>query len=257
MSATMDVVRDGPVAVLEFSNPPLNLLTMRLRAALREAAETISADTSVRAVVLRSVGERSFSAGSDIREFPADAAAGARRAVQEHACYDAIAAMPQPVVAAVQGHVLGGGLELAMCCDIRVAEATARLGLPEVRLGVFPSGGGTQRLSRLVPASVAKRLMFLGEVLDADEARTLGLVDQVVPHGGAGEAALGLARRIAEQPRLAVQAVKRAVDHGTEFGSRAGQAMEVQLISELFASHDAREGVQAFLESRPADFHHL
>ena len=256
MNPTVDVVRDGPVAVLELSNPPLNLLTMRLRAALREAAEALSADTSVRAVVLRSVGERSFSAGSDIREFPADASAGARRAVQEHACYDAIAAMPQPVVAAVQGHVLGGGLELAMACDIRVAEVTTRLGLPEVRLGVFPSGGGTQRLAGLVPASVAKRLMFLGEVLDAEEARRLGLVDDVVPSGGAGEAALDLARRIAEQPRLAVQAIKRAVDHGTEFGARAGQAMEVQLIAELFTSHDAREGVRAFLESRPADFHH-
>ena len=256
MTAEVDVIREGPVAVLELSNPPLNLLTMALRASLRDAAEGISADTSIRAVVLRSVGERAFSAGSDIREFPADAAAGSRRAVQEHACYDSIAAMPQPVVAAIQGHALGGGLELAMSSDIRIAEATARLGLPEVRLGVFPSGGGTQRLARLVPASMAKRMMFLGEVLDAEEALRLGVVDEVVPAGGAGDAAMGLARRIAEQPRLAVQAIKKAVDHGLEFGTRAGQAMEVQLISELFASRDAQEGVQAFLESRPARFQH-
>lgn len=256
MAATLKVTRDGPVAVLEFSNPPLNLLTMDLRASLREAAMEIGADTSVRAVLLCSTGERAFSAGSDIREFPTDPLTGSKRAVQEHGCYDAIAAMPQPVVAALQGHVLGGGLELAMSSDIRVAEETARLALPEVRLGVFPSGGGTQRLARLLPPSKAKRMMFLAEVLDAAEAQRLGLVDEVAPTGQANSAALAFAQRVAEQPRLAIQAIKQAVNHGLDFGTRAGQAMEVQLISELFASHDAQEGVRAFLESRDPHFNH-
>lgn len=256
MTASLSVTRDGPVAVLELSNPPLNLLTMQLRADLRDAAREVGADGSVRAVVLRSTGQRSFSAGSDIREFPADPGAGAKRAVEEHACYDAVAAMPQPVVAALQGHVLGGGLELAMSADLRVAEESATLGLPEVKLGVFPSGAGTQRLARLVPPSRAKRMMFLAEVVNAAEALDLGLVDQVVPTATSHDAAMDLARRIAEQPRLAVQAVKRAVDHGLRHGVDAGQAMEVQLIAHLFTSHDAQEGVRAFLEARTPRFEH-
>lgn len=250
------VEHQGPVAVLELSNPPLNLLTMELRDGLRRAALEISATSSVRAVVLCSTGDRSFSAGSDIREFPADREQGERRALQEHACYDAVAGIAAPVIAAVQGHVLGGGLELAMSADLRVGAATATLGLPEVRLGVFPSGGGTQRLAALVGASRAKRLMLLGETVGAEEALRIGLLDEVVPQGTARQAALALAQRIAEQPRLATQAIKRAVDHGRAFGPAAGQAMEVRLISELFTSHDAREGVQAFLDSRTPHFTH-
>jgi len=254
--SSLDVTRRGPVAVVELSNPPLNLLTMSLRSALREAALDIGADSSIRAVVLRSAGERAFSAGSDIREFPPDPEAGAKRALQEHACYDAIAEMPQPVVAALQGHVLGGGLELAMACDVRIAEDTAKFGLPEVKLGIFPSGGGTQRLPRLVPPATAKRMMFLGEVVEAAQACALGLVDEVVRHGEGGAAALAMAERIAEQPRLAVQAIKKAVNHGLEFGTRAGQGMEASLVSQLFASHDTVEGVRAFLESRTPQFRH-
>lgn len=253
----VQIIRDGAVAVVEFFNPPLNLLTMQLRASLHEVASQIGADSAVRAVVLCSAGDRAFSAGSDIREFPADAAAGVRRAEQEHACYDAISAMPQPVVTAIQGTTLGGGLELAMSSDIRIAESSARLGLPEVRLGVFPSGGGTQRLARLVTPSRAKRMMFLGEIFDADQSLELGLVDEVVPPRGARDAALRLAHSIAHQPGLAVRAIKTAVDHGLSHGAEAGQAMEVLLISELFASHDAQEGVQAFLEKRPPRFQHI
>jgi enoyl-CoA hydratase len=252
----LSVRREGAVAVVEFANPPLNLLTMDLRSRIRAAAADIAADGDVRAVVLQSEGDRSFSAGSDIREFPPDQEAGAERAVLEHACYDAVAALPQPVVAAVQGHVLGGGLELAMAADLRVADESARFGLPEVKLGVFPSGAGTQRLPRLVHPSRAKRMMYLGEVIEAGEALELGLVDEVAPSGTVRDAALRLAQEIAAQPRLAVQAIKKAVDHGLAHGHHAGQAMEVQLISHLFASHDAQEGVRSFLESRVPVFQH-
>lgn len=255
-TAGLSVTREGPVAILELANPPLNLLTSRLRADLRDAARDIAADSAVRAVVLRSTGRRSFSPGSDIREFPTDPEAGVSRAAEEHGCYDAIANMAQPVVVALQGHVLGGGLELAMSGDLRVAEESATLGLPEVKLGVFPSGGGTQRLPRLIPPSRAKRMMFLGEVIGADEARDLGLVDDVVPTGQAHDAAMVLAQRIARLPRLAVQAIKRAADHGLRHGVDAGQAMEAQLIGALFTSHDAQEGVRAFLESRDPVFKH-
>lgn len=253
---TLTVTHDGPVAVVEIENPPLNLLTMAIRAGLKDACAQIAADPSVRAVVLRGAGDRAFSVGSDIKEFPTDPAAGAARAVAEHACYDAVADLPQPVVAALSGHVLGGGLELALACDLRVADTTARLGLPEVRLGVFPSGAGTQRLPRTIAPSRAKRLMFLAEVLDAAEAERIGLVDDVVPAGEAKNRALRLAHRVAEQPALAVQAIKRAVDHGLAHGRRAGQDLEVQLIAELFPTHDAQEGVRAFLERREPVFDH-
>lgn len=256
MTESVVVTRDGPVAVIELANPPLNLLTMQLRADLRRVAGEVAADPGIRAVVLKGGGERSFSAGSDIHEFPRAAEAGRARAVAEHACYDAIAGLPQPVVAGLFGHVLGGGLELALACDIRVADRDARLGLPEVKLGVFPSGAGTQRLPRVVSPSRAKLMMFLGESLDAAQALELGLVDEVTAPAGAHEAAMSLAHRIAGQPARAVQAVKRAVAHGLEFGTRAGQGMEVELIAALFTSADAKEGVQAFLDSRAPTFTH-
>lgn len=256
MVESVEVSRDGPVAVITIVNPPLNLLTMDLRASIQEITGGLRGDPAVRAVVLTSAGDRAFSAGSDMRGFPATPAAGRERAVAEHACYDAVAALPQPVVAALFGHVLGGGLELALACDLRIADQTSRLGLPEVKLGLFPSGAGTQRLPRVVPPSMAKRMMFLGEVLDAAAGQKAGLVDEVVPAGQVLPAALALAQQLAAGPALAVQAVKRAVDHGLAYGVRAGQALEAELIAALFASADGQEGIRAFLESRPAVFQH-
>jgi enoyl-CoA hydratase/carnithine racemase len=250
MTPSVDVSAHGPVAVVRVSNPPLNLLTSQLRGDLHRIADRIRDDRSVRAVVLAGAGGCAFSVGSDIREFPVDAAAGRRRA--QHA----IAGLPQPVVAALTGHVLGGGLELALACDLRVADAGARLGLPEVKLGVFPSGGGTSRLPRLIPPSQAKLLMFLGETVDAERAAALGLVDEVAPAGTAEDVALQLAGRIAELPAMAVQAIKRAVDHGLAYGARAGQELEAELIAGLFGTADAQEGVRAFLHSRPPRFAH-
>lgn len=256
MPEPVEVLSDGPVAVIQIANPPLNLLTMEIRGELERVAAQIRGDSSVRAVVLQGAGDRSFSAGSDIREFPDTPETGRNRAVREHACYDAIASLPQPVVAGLFGHVLGAGLELALACDLRVADQTSRLGLPEVKLGVFPSGAGTQRLPRVVGSSRAKRMMFLAELLEARQALEIGLVDEVVPAGDAPAAALRMAHQIAQMPRLGVQAIKKAVDHGLDFGSRAGQAVEVELIGQLFTSHDAQEGVRAFLESRPPRFVH-
>jgi enoyl-CoA hydratase/carnithine racemase len=256
MGRPIHVATDGPVAIIEIDNPPLNLLTMEVRASLTAAAEAIGADPSVRAVVLRGAGDRAFSAGSDIREFPRTVGDGRARAVLEHACYDAIAGLPQPVVAALNGHVLGGGLELALACDLRVADEQTRLGLPEITLGLFPSGGGTQRLPRTIAPARAKRMMWLAEVVDAAEAVEIGLVDEVTGVGCSAAAALRLAHRIAQQPACAVRAIKQAVEGGLELGRRAGQALEVELVGELFASHDAQEGVRAFLGSRPPSFIH-
>ena len=250
------VEHDGAVAVVTLDNGPLNLLTMADRAELVAVAGRLRDDRGTRAIVLTGAGPKAFCAGSDVNEFPAGPEAGRERARREHACYAAVAALPQPVVAALHGHVLGGGVELALACDIRVADATARLGLPEVTLGLFPSGGGTQRLPRLIGASRAKELMFLGGTVGADEAARLGVVDHVVDAGRAIEHARGLAAQIAARPALAVRAIKAAVDVGLDDGMVVGTALEERLIGELFASHDAREGVSALLARRPPHFEH-
>jgi enoyl-CoA hydratase len=249
MDSILNMHRDGAVAILEIQHPPLNLLTMQLRSLLHAAALDIAASPDIHAVVIRSADKRVFSAGSDVREFPVEASDGAIRSAQEHACFNAIARMPQPILAQLSGHVLGGGLELALACDIRIADDTVRMALPEAGLGVFPTGGGTQRLPRLVGPSTAKLMMFLGETMDAADALRIGLVDKVVPAGEAGDVTISLARRIASRSKGAVQAIKTAINHGLDFGFSAGESKEEELAI-LFASPDAKEGVQVFLESR-------
>ena len=254
--AGIELSGDGPVALVTLDNPPLNLLTAAMRRRLAQIATDLARRPDVRAVVLAGAGDRAFSAGSDVREFPRDPAAGMRRARAEHDAYRRLGHLPQPVVAALWGHVLGGGLELALACDLRVADESALLGLPEVRIGVFPAGGGTQRLPRLIGSARAKELMMLGHTIDADEALRLGLVNRVVAAGTALDAALELARSIAERPGLAIRAIKRAVDGGLEEGPERGEELERELIAPLFGSYDAREGVTAFRERRPPRFEH-
>jgi enoyl-CoA hydratase len=253
---TVRVELDGPLAILTLDNPPLNLLTMQMRAELETAARVLGVDDDVRAVLVTATGDRSFSSGSDIREFPADALAGRRRADLEHACYDALEAMRQPTVAALRGHVLGGGLELAMACDLRVVAEDSRLGLPEGRLGVFPSGGGTQRLPRLIGPGRATEMILLGDTISATEALGLGLVNRVVPAAEVVAVARELAERLAATPRLAVQAGKRAIAAGLRHGPDAGREAEATEIAALFETHDAQEGLAAFFEKREPRFQH-
>jgi enoyl-CoA hydratase/carnithine racemase len=254
--AGVHVAGDGPVAVVTIDNPPLNLLTTALRQRLAHVATDLGRRSDVRAVVLTGAGDRAFSAGSDIGEFPRDPAAGMRRVRANHDVYHRLQRIPQPVVAALCGHVLGGGLELALTCDLRVADETATFGMPEIGVGVFPAAGGTQRLPRVVGAARAKEMMMVGEPIDAEEALRVGLVNRVVPAGQALDAALALARTIAERPGLAVRAIKRAVDGGLEEGPERGEELERELIATLFGSFDVREGLAAFRERRRPRFEH-
>jgi enoyl-CoA hydratase len=239
-------VRDG-VAVLTVDNPPLNLLTMAVREQLARHADQLRDDPDCRAVVILGAGERAFSAGSDVGEFPVDVAAGEARARAEHGWFAALESLPQPTVAALTGHVLGGGLELALCTDLRVAEATARLGAPEVTLGLLPCGGATQRLPRLVGPSRAMRMLLLGDPVSAEHAHRIGLVDEVVGVGQAETAALAVAARLAAASPGAVQAIKRAVNRGLTDGIDAGMKLEEELVGPLFASAEARAAVAALL----------
>jgi enoyl-CoA hydratase len=240
---------DG-IAVLTVDNPPLNLLTMAVREQLARHADQLRENPDCRAVVIVGSGERAFSAGSDVREFPTDAAAGTARARAEHDWFAALESLPQPTVAALEGHVLGGGLELALCTDLRVAGRTARLGTPEVTLGLLPCGGATQRLPRLVGRSRAKQLLLLGERIGAEQALRIGLVDEVVDEGQAKRVALSMAGRLAAASPGAVQAIKRAVDLGLDEGVDSGMRLEEELVGPLFASDDARAAVAALIHRR-------
>jgi enoyl-CoA hydratase/carnithine racemase len=244
--------RDRHVVVLTIDNPPVNALHPDVARALEARFEEI--DTDVRAVVLTGAG-RHFMGGGDIAYFRTLTAASAEPYVLGiQRMQDAIGLLPQPVIAAVNGAALGGGCELAMACDIRVADEQAVFAQPEVRLGIIPGAGGTQRLPRLVGAGRAKRLLFTGERLTAALALEWGLVDEVVPAGTSVEQARALGAAIAANAPLAVAAAKRAVNLGLQLGLREAHLLEASLFAPLVETADFREGVDAFFEKRSPRF---
>jgi enoyl-CoA hydratase len=247
----------GRVAHLELVNPPLNLVTRELLEELDAALAKLEAAQAgdVRAVVV-SGGDRSFCAGSHVAEFEAQrGAAGRARHELEERVARRLADLPMPTIAAIEGNALGGGLELALCCDLRVASAKAKLGLPEVRLAVTPGSGGTQRLPRVVGPARAKELILTGRVLDADEAERIGLVTEVVPAGEARRRADEIAAEIAARGPLAVREAKRLVDAAWEVDLETGLGAELDASDRIFASEDMLEGAAAFFAKRDPDYH--
>lgn len=247
-------VADGVATVL-VDHPPVNAMGRDVLGGLEQAAALLRDADDARAVVLTAGGTKAFFAGADISEFQALQAqdgAMARHSAWARSVLDAWAALPQPVIAAVQAHAMGGGLETALLCDLIVTEPTARFGLPEVKLGLIPGGGGTQRLPRRVGVGVAKQMLYLGSSVDAERALEIGLVDRVAAPGEVLAEARELAARIAALPRVAVQATKRAVDEDLA----AGLAREREGFLAAFASEDFSEGYAAFLEKRAPRFVH-
>lgn len=245
--------RIDTTVVLTIDNPPVNALHPDVAAALHVAVRDIDG-SDARCVVLTGAG-RVFVAGGDIehlrtlRRGEAEPYVLAVQAMQDH-----LGLLHQPVIAAVNGAALGGGSELALACDIRIAAENARFGFPEVTLGLIPGAGGTQNLPRLLPLGRAKRLLFTGERISAAEALALGLVDEVVPEGMALDAALELAARIGANAPLAVAAAKRAVNLGLQMSLTDGQRLEAGLFAGLVGTDDQLEGTSAFLEKRPPTF---
>lgn len=245
----------GTVSVLELRNPPMNLVTAALTAQLREALTAIEQHDDVRAVVVAGAGDRAFCAGSDIKEFPALRGRAAEgKVLLEKLVYRQLADLPAPTIAAIDHDALGGGLELALCCDLRIAAPGARLGLPEVRLGVIPGSGGTQRLPRIIGPARAKELVLTGAIIDAGEAERIGLVNRIVPAGTARDAALAVAREIAERGPLAVRAAKRLIDLAGRTSLDEGLAAETDESVRIFDTEDLAEGAAAFLGKRPPRF---
>jgi enoyl-CoA hydratase/carnithine racemase len=247
----------GTVAHLELVDPPLNLVTRELTAELHAALTRLAAagPDEVRAVVVSGRGERAFCAGSHIGEFEGLRGRVAEgKLLLEKLVYRQLAELPMPTIAAIEGDALGGGLELALCCDLRVASERARLGLPEVRLAVIPGSGGTQRLPRVVGPARAKELILTGRVIGAAEAERIGLVSRVVPPGQARAAADALATEIAERGPLAVREAKRLIDLATELDLDAGLAAELDASERIFDTEDMLEGARAFFEKRPPTY---
>jgi len=249
------VERDGRVARIVFNRPSvLNALSRATMAELDATIDELAADDAVGALILTGAGDKAFVAGADIGEFnllssASDAAAFARRG---QAVLAKLEALPKPAIAAINGFALGGGCELAMACDIRLAADTARLGQPEINLGIIPGFGGTQRLARLVGEGRAKWLCMSGDLIDAAEALRIGLVDRVVPAAELDQAARSLAAKLAAKAPLALALVKRAIHEGLESSLASGLAHEAALFGEVFGTKDRAEGVNAFLEKRKA-----
>jgi enoyl-CoA hydratase/carnithine racemase len=241
--------RDDGVVLVRLNRPPLNVLSYALLGALADVAVALGADPAVKAVVVTG-SEKALAAGADIDEFggPEDAR---RIGAQFRAAFDGLAAIPRPVIAAIRGFALGGGLELALACDLRVAADSARVGQPEILLGIIPGAGATQRLPRLVGAARAKELIWSGRQLRADAALAIGLVDKVVPADEVESVALEWAASFASGAVAAMGLAKRAIDHGLDGPLAAGLDHEAQAFADSFATEDAVVGVRSFREHGP------
>lgn len=252
--------REGAVAIVYIDNPPVNVLGERVVRGLNRVFQKIEEDENVRAVVLTSKGDHAFVAGGNIKEFPKLAGQGKEtnkaRALEMQEPFNRIDNLSKPVIAAIDGLALGGGCELALACDIRIAEEQAIFGLPEVKLGLFPGAGGTQRLPRLIGEGRAKELILTGRAITAEEAERIGLVNQVTLQGRALETAKELATEIASFSFQAVTRIKKTIEQGLETTLAEGLEIEAEYFGEVFQTEDVKTGVQAFIEKKRPVFSH-
>lgn len=243
-------VTDG-VATIQLDRPPMNALNTTVQKQIRDRSREVSERSDVRAVVLYG-GPKVFAAGADVKEM---VDWGYTDAVDHSAdltdCFSAVARIPKPTIAAITGYALGGGCELALCCDLRICGDNARLGQPEILLGIIPGAGGTQRLARLIGPARAKDLIFTGRFVAADEALELGLVNRVVAPDDVLTAAQSLARQLAAGPPYALRAAKEAIDRGLEVDLATGLDIERVQFAGLFATEDRRDGMTSFIEHGP------
>lgn len=255
MGENVDVRTVGRVATVTVNRPEKrNAMDIETRQQLRCAFEEVVAERDVRVVVLRGEGDEVFVSGGDIESFADFDHVDGLEYLTDHAqgLYNYIASVPKPTIAAVDGHALGGGMEIAMACDVRLATTNSRFGLPECSLGIIPAGGGTQRLASIVGAGVAKELVLGGRIIDAEEAANIGLVNHVHPPEEFDEAVSAMADRFANKAPLASRLAKESIntgldlDHGLDFERIAG--------AYLFATDDQKEGAQAFLQDRNPEF---
>ena len=252
---TILVEKRGSVAVLTINRPDkLNALTSKVHAEGVAALDELRKDDSVRVLVITGAGEKSFVAGADIGEFEGKTPVTQRGGFLERTLFNSIDNFPKPVIAMINGFCLGGGCELALACDIRLASETARLGQPEINLGIIPGGGGTQRLTRLVGEGKSMEIILTGDMIDAQEAYNLGLVNHVYAPQELESKTIEMANKIAEKAPIALQMAKEAVKLASRSNLDEGLRREVDLFAICFSTEDKAEGVAAFLEKRKPVF---
>ncbi len=248
--------KNAAIATITCNSPKtLNALTVETFAGLEALFDELEADAKIRVIILTGAGDKGFVAGGDISHLASLDANGAREfALLAQRVIDRIEAFPKPVIAAINGYCLGGGNELAMGCDLRIAADSAKFGQPEVKLGIIPGFAGTQRLSRLVGKGRAKEMIFTGEMIDAAEACRIGLVNRVVAKDYLMEEAKALAMKMCDKSASAIALSKEAIDNGLEMDFARAARYEADLFALSFTTADCKEGVSAFLEKRPAKF---
>jgi len=249
------VEKRGPVVRITVNRPEkMNALNVRTREELLAAFEEIGADREIRVVVITGAGDKAFIAGADISEFSGNTVLEQREIMHRSRAFDAMEDCPKPVIAMINGYALGGGCELAMACDIRIASSKAKFGQPELKLGLIPGGGGTQRLPRLIGESKAMELILTGDMITAEDALRIGLLNQVVAPESLEATTMELANRIAGMSPVALAMAKKAVKNAARMNLATGLEAESDLFALCFASEDKEEGVRAFLEKRKPDF---
>ncbi|MFE0504113.1 enoyl-CoA hydratase/isomerase family protein [Peribacillus butanolivorans] len=252
------VEKENKLAIVTIDNPPLNVISKNVFKGLLEVFTELEEDNETVAVLITGAGDIAFAAGADIKEFPQMMGnPNMKETVREsHAILNKIDYFPKPTIAVLNGMTLGGGCELALACDLRVAEAQVQIGLPEVKLGLFPGAGGTQRLSRLVGNAKAKEIIFTGDSLNAKDAEKIGLVNKVVEQGCGLTEAKNLASRMTRHSLQALSRIKKAINEGSESTLEQGLEIETNLFEEIFQTEDVKEGVSAFLDKRKPAFLH-
>lgn len=244
------------VAIITFNRPKaLNALNNDLLSELSIALDEVEGNEDIRVLILTGAGEKAFVAGADINELaklnPLEAKLLSERG---HSILAKIESMPKPVIAAVNGFALGGGSEIALACDFRYASATAKFGLPEINLGIMPGYGGTQRLPRLIGMGMAKELMLTGKMIDATEAKEIGLVNKVFEAENLMAKTMDTAKEISKKGKVAIRAIKQSINWGCDESLNTGNSIETNHFALVMVSEDAKEGMSAFVEKRPANF---
>jgi enoyl-CoA hydratase/carnithine racemase len=251
MGEFVNLTVSGGVGTLRLDRPKMNALNVQVQEEIRAAATEAAENDEVRAVVVWG-GEKVFAAGADIKEMADMSYADmVKRSGPLQSSLSAVAAIPKPTVAAITGYALGGGCELALCADYRIAAEDAKLGQPEILLGIIPGAGGTQRLSRLIGPSKAKDIIYTGRFVDAAESLAIGLVDKVVPAAEVYDAAVAWAGQFAGGAALALRAAKEAIDSGLGVDLSTGLEIERQQFAALFATEDRAIGMKSFVENGP------
>lgn len=249
------VETEGPLGIITLNRPDkLNALNEEVRQLIMTAVDEFAKDDSIRVVIIHGNGDKAFVAGADVAEFASRTPAEQRAVYERRRVYEAVAEFPKPIISAIHGFCLGGGNELALACDIRVADRTARFSQAEIRLGIIPGAGGTQRLARLVGPGQALRMALSGDFIDAEEAYRIGMIEFLVDEGEHLQKAKDIGGRMARWSPVALRLVKQSVQAAMEMPLKAGLDYERELFLEAFASEDGQEGIAAFVEKRTPEF---